>query len=923
MWKGLGIGACVGLFLGLIVEGIAASIGLGIVFGFIGWLIGLIVGASRGRKEPTPKLPASAQALATARPPAADRIAALEMRVSVLEARIARMASGEVVAESLVAQPPPIPEPESPPVVASAAAEKKIEKVIEEKFVRTIPVPIPKEPPKPNPIVAWFTGGNTIVRVGIVVLFIGLGFLVRYSVEHELIPPELRIAGVGFAGIVLLVLGWRLRTTRPGYALSLQGAGVGITYLTVFGALRLYSLIPPQAAFPLLVIIAAFATWLAVKQDAVILAAFGAVGGFIAPVIASTGHGDHVMLFGYFTVLNLAVLATAYFKSWRSLNLIGFAFTFGIALVWGDRSYKPEHFATVEPFLIIFFLMYVAIAVLFSRRQAANQAARVVDGTIVFGVPLVGFGLQAALVEHMDKGLALSALVLALFYLGLAYVLHRRGNPALKLLVQSFLALGIVFITVTIPLAFDPRWTAAAWAIEGAAVLWVGARQKRWLPQLFGSFVQLAAGGSFALAHDGIPRDLMFVNGAYMGFLLIAAAGLFSHLQLRKAYPDAKDGLGATQSSFFLWAMLWWIAGFVAELHHFFSHAVRLNLFIAFLAGTALVLAAFRGRGNWKEAAWPSNVLLPVLWLLFAFAAIDLSHPFWAGGWLAWPFAIVAHLVGRRLIEDPEAEPSRYASFHHSGVFVLVAVMGAIELRYGARISGLSHTAWSAAALIVVPCVLMLVASSRAMEQRWPVSDRMHAYRISGALPLVVGFFAWIIATNLMWHGSSAPLPYLPLLNAIDLGHALIAITMLTWWRALARAPGRPSSLEGQGGWVLLGVSAFAWANGVLLRSLHHWAGEPYQLESWMRSFLVQASLSIFWSLLALGMMVWATRKAHRAVWMVGAALMGVVVAKLALIDFSRLGGLERIVSFIGVGVLMLVIGYFSPLPPKQKETGA
>jgi uncharacterized membrane protein len=44
---------------------------------------------------------------------------------------------------------------------------------------------------------------------------------------------------------------------------------------------------------------------------------------------------------------------------------------------------------------------------------------------------------------------------------------------------------------------------------------------------------------------------------------------------------------------------------------------------------------------------------------------------------------------------------------------------------------------------------------------------------------------------------------------------------------------------------------------------------------------------------------------------------MGVVVVKLVLVDLSRLAGLERIISFIGVGVLMLVIGYFSPVPPK------
>jgi uncharacterized membrane protein len=55
---------------------------------------------------------------------------------------------------------------------------------------------------------------------------------------------------------------------------------------------------------------------------------------------------------------------------------------------------------------------------------------------------------------------------------------------------------------------------------------------------------------------------------------------------------------------------------------------------------------------------------------------------------------------------------------------------------------------------------------------------------------------------------------------------------------------------------------------------------------------------------------------------MVGAALLAAVVLKLLLVDLSGTGTLTRIVSFIGVGVLMLVIGYVAPLPAKPEERG-
>jgi len=51
--------------------------------------------------------------------------------------------------------------------------------------------------------------------------------------------------------------------------------------------------------------------------------------------------------------------------------------------------------------------------------------------------------------------------------------------------------------------------------------------------------------------------------------------------------------------------------------------------------------------------------------------------------------------------------------------------------------------------------------------------------------------------------------------------------------------------------------------------------------------------------------------------------LIGVVVAKLFFVELSNRGGLARIVSFIGVGVLLLVVGYFAPLPPKRIDAGS
>src|SRR5207245_8911412 len=122
----------------------------------------------------------------------------------------------------------------------------------------------------------------------------------------------------------LRVVGWRLRHRREGDAVSLQGAGVAVLYLTIFASMRLYHLLSPEAAFFLLAAMAAFSAIVAVGQNSLALAVIGAGGGFLAPILALTGSGNHVVLFGYYLVLNLGLVAIAWFKAWRVLNVVGF-----------------------------------------------------------------------------------------------------------------------------------------------------------------------------------------------------------------------------------------------------------------------------------------------------------------------------------------------------------------------------------------------------------------------------------------------------------------------------------------------------------------------------------------------------------------------------------------------------------------------
>ncbi|HEX7916721.1 DUF2339 domain-containing protein, partial [Rudaea sp.] len=261
-----------------------------------------------------------------------------------------------------------------------------------------IPTPPRADPPALAWIKRWLTEGNPLVKVGIVVVFFGVAYLFKYAADAGwlTVPVEFRFLGVAVAALAALAFAWHKRESHRTFALSLQGGAIGVLILTIFAAYRLYALLPPTLTFALLVIVVAGAGLLAVLQDSPALAVLAIVGGFLAPILASTDSGNHVALFSYYAVLNAAIFFIAWIKPWRVLNLVGFVFTFGVASAWGALKYWPELFASTEPFLLLFFAFYLLIPVLHARMQArqegepgSNRVQAVVSGSLVFGTPLV------------------------------------------------------------------------------------------------------------------------------------------------------------------------------------------------------------------------------------------------------------------------------------------------------------------------------------------------------------------------------------------------------------------------------------------------------------------------------------------------------------------------------------------------------
>ncbi|MBW2383945.1 MAG: DUF2339 domain-containing protein [Deltaproteobacteria bacterium] len=747
----------------------------------------------------------------------------------------------------------------------------------------------------------FFFSGNTVVRVGVLVLLVGVALLAKYAAENSLFPIEARLACFG---------------------ISLQGGGVAALYLVVFFAFRVYMLVPVGMAFALFVAIALACGALAVLQSAQPLLVIGSLGGFLAPVLASTGAGNHVLLFSFYLLLNIGIAAVAGFKSWRLPPVLAFVCTYGVATAWGVLRYRPEDFASTEPFVLAFLVLFTAIAIMHAWRQPPRLRGPI-DGALVFGTPLLSLVAQGRLVSEIELGLAYSAAGLGLFYAGLATWLWRSAPAKLRTLAEAFVALAVGFGTMAIPFAFEASLSVSvAWALEGAGLYWVGARQERTLARFSGVGLQVLAGISFivsTLVHGGSQNAdfLLLANGRFLSCLALALGGFFIARQAEVSRASIRPFEWRLAQAFGIWGLLWWTRGLGAEIDQFVAQDWEAAVWVAAAGASAITLEAVAAWRTWRIGRWLALSVIPALAWLVLRTLDDQPHLLAHGGWLAWPFALgsVYWVLARLEVRGPEWLDRAYAP----AFWLLVGATG-LSLGGFVASSAAMTDDWAMAAAGAGMAGVLLAAVYGLERGRAPFGRHLETQLTLGMAPVATLGLVWIGVYNLVSRGDAAPLPHVPILNPVDVSMAVMAVALLGWWTTLRRHLGAwVTSERRQLAIVAAAGGAFLWLNGILVRAVHQWTHVRFRADDLWHSVALQSSLSISWTVIALAGMLLSTRHAWRQPWMVFASLLGVVVVKLFVVDLSQLSTVAKIGTFLVVGALLLVVGYLSPVPPSTE----
>jgi uncharacterized membrane protein len=841
-----------------------------------------------------------AAARATAASPPPHLTAAGAASAAADAAAAARAASGEAAgagaAIGAAASPPP------PPPAAPAFA--------------------PAEPPPAGPSWEERLGARLPVWIGAIALVLAAAFLVKLSFDKGWIGPTVRVTLGALFGVSLLVGGELMRRSSRQIAQGLTAAGIAVMFVVELAAVHLYHLIGPATGFALMALTTATAVALALLHGPFV-ALLGLVGGFLTPVLVSTGQPDAPLLFGYLALLQAGLLAVSRRRGWWPLGGLTVLAALAWALGWTAGPFGAADAAVVGTFLVV--------AVVGALLASAGSGER-------FGQPLAGW------IRAVAAG---GALVVA----GVLAVRAEYG-----LVEWGFL--GLLAAGCLVLARLWPELEGLAWLAAGVVCLIVGSwaeqLQAADAPRFFGVAVAallLLAGGAWALQR-GARRPARWAA-------LAATATLALDLLAWYAADAAQVELPWGWIELAL-AAVWIVLALPVARRREAIAGGDAVLAAAAAAATALVSLAvpMELERQWISVAWALEVAA-LVWLAGRLRVPLLAH-------LA---ALLTALVGARLLLNPAVleyptgdHPLLSWLLYGYGVPIAALAAAAVLARrrdrraLAAGIGGVSvalavmflalavHQAFHPGMRAVRPslgewgtlttlwlllaCGLLFAAARTpaAVTAAAPAGDAppatsgvspppatWHPYpelRFGGALIVFLALAQAALAQGVIAN---------PLLEYVSVGRTPV-------WNVLLLAYGAPL--------VLLSVAA-ALERRVEERSAPRWSLVPrlWTLASLVLLFALvtlevrqafrgeylnggggssaeRYAYSAAWVLLATALLVAGLLRHRRTLRLASLPVMLLAVGKVFIYDTANLSDLYRVASFLGLGVSLLLLAW-------------
>ncbi len=829
------------------------------------------------------------------------------------------------------------------PIAQTASPESTL--VLSETSVQPIPpsptirparTDIEGEQPKSRTREEWesFIGGKLLNRIGALALIIGLGFFLKYAFDNNWISETVRVLIGVSTGIISLGLAYR--THRKGYQIfsqGLTGAGIAILYLSVYASFNFYVLVPQWAAFLLMSIVTAMSLALGIYYNSFTIGMLGWAGGFLTPIMLSTGTANEIGLLTYIALLDVGLLAVVFLKNkWGIIEPLTLAATWIMYFAWYYKYYQESDLIVTVFFISVFWMLFFGLD--FARLQLLKADSIFLQHfDAAFNSIIYYIVLYILINFHHHDMMSGLTIALAGIYIGAFWLLTLR-TALHEIVIIRYVLTAIMLAIAATAIQFENFRTVIGWSIEAAALLWVGIQWKK-------QFVSYSALALFLFA----AIKLIFTEGTFEYIPIESFRLLFNERCLAFLVLAVTVGFSA-----YLIPKLELETGTLTNIFHF---AWCIILFTLVTVETAdffqqNILAASGSQTD--SLVFMRPMVLSMVWLLLSIPLLWIGlhqdlEPLIISSLCLLTIAACTLFLGLRFV--PLAEFIPFWNIR-TGAFVL-ALLGVL-LHYW-RLNRLqSERAWiqsSISPLLYLFSALLFTLITVELNDFF----RRQMIDQAGEIREILAY-SRVMTLTAVWAALSLLMVWFALkFNFREFLFAGLCILFLSVCFAVARGieyvPAAAFRLIlntrlacglfvlavmfVQQSLLLLPSREIEWKKeihrlfqiGMIILSLVLLTGETrdffeQQIVSTQAagdalrnlSNLEQLSLSAVWLLYSLILMFLGFWRSLRSIRVIAFVLFGFTILKIFIYDLSYLETLYRIFSFIGLGLILLAVSY-------------
>lgn len=321
-------------------------------------------------------------------------------------------------------------------------------------------------------------GQKWLLIAGVVLTVLAVGWFLKYSFEKNWVTPAGRVAMSYLTAMAFLGCGeFFRRKDFETFGLYLIGGGIATLYFSTFAAFQIYHLLSQGPAFGVMILVTLLAGCLALVYDTKWLALLGLIGGFLTPVILSTGQDNQVVLMTYMVILNAGILSIAFFKQWRLLNYLGLFFTWTLFSGWFFEHYELQKFWRTIVFLNIFFGIYAFVP--FAYHLVKERGEKLLGIGLITPNSFTALAYCFAIIKErfQVEYVSIITVLYAAIFLWMAWMIYNRHRENLEAYVMM-LGKAMLFLVLTIPILFSANWITFFWAIQASVLLWASVKLK-------------------------------------------------------------------------------------------------------------------------------------------------------------------------------------------------------------------------------------------------------------------------------------------------------------------------------------------------------------------------------------------------------------------------------------------------------------